>query len=208
MSIATFPTLAGMSWPVARTPMMSTIKQAAISGKETRLQLWTYPRYKYEIALEYLGSFAAVRDWQNQDWQTFLGFWNALGGAALPFHWTDFYDKAVTSQSLGVGDGATTKFNFIRNLGGFVEPVQDVGAVTQVTVAGTPTTGYTLLTDPNWGLVYGIQFNTAPASGAALAASFTYNWVCRFDEDTADLSNIMFNFWQLKKITFTTMKVV
>lgn len=205
MTIPTFPSLIGLSFPVQRTPTWRSIKQEAISGKETRLQMWTYPRYKYEISIDYLGSGTAG---QNQDWQALLGFFNSVAGSALPFHWLDANDNQATSQPLGTGNGATTSFNFVRSLGGFAEPVQDVATVSQVTVAGTPTTAYTLLTDPNWGFVYGLQFTTAPASGAAIAASFTYHWPCRFDEDTAQLESFMANFWLLKKISFETMKVL
>lgn len=205
MTLPTFPSLIGLTYPVTRAPTWRSIKQEAISGKETRLQLWTCPRYRYEIAVDYLGSGAAG---QNQDWQTLMGFFNSVAGSALPFHWTDANDGLAANQLLGTGNGAQTVFNFVRALGGFTEPVQDVAAVSQITVAGTPTTAYTLLTDPNWGLTYALQFATPPASGAAVAASFTYNWACRFDEDSAPLENFMANFWQLRKITFETMKVL
>lgn len=205
MTIPTFPSLIGLGFPIVRTPTWRSIKQEAISGKETRLQLWSYPRYKYEIAVDYLGSGSAG---QNQDWQTLLGFFNGVAGSALPFHWLDANDNAAAAQGLGTGNGTATQFNFVRALGGFSEPVQDVLSVSQVTVAGTPTTAYSLLADPNWGLVYGLQFASAPAAGAAVAASFTYAWPCRFDQDMAQLENFMANFWQLKKISFETMKVL
>ena len=140
--------------------------------------------------------------------QTFVGFFNSLGGSALPFHWNYPYDNSIANQSLGVGDGVTTAFNFIRTLGGFNDPTQDVTAVSSVKVAGTPTTAYTLLTDQNFGFTYGINFNSAPASRASITASFTYNWPCRFDADNADLENFYFNFFSLKKIAFESMKVI
>jgi uncharacterized protein (TIGR02217 family) len=205
MTVPAFPSLLGLSFPVTRTPTWRSIKQEAISGKETRLQMWSYPRYKYEITVDYLGSGVAG---QNQDWQTLIGFFNSVAGSALPFHWADANDNAVVNQGLGTGNGTQTNFNFVRALGGFTEPLQDVDAVSQVKVAGVPTTSYSLLTDPNWGLVYGLQFTAAPANGAAIVASFTYNWPCRFDEDSAQLENFMANFWQLKKISFETMKVL
>jgi uncharacterized protein (TIGR02217 family) len=206
VSIPTFPALIGLSYPVGRAPAWRTIKQEAISGKETRLQLWTYPRYHYEIPVSYLGSGSPG---QNQDWQILMGFFNSVAGSALPFHWNDPYDNQVLNQPIGTGDGATTSFDFIRPLGGFAEPVQDAnpGSVS-VSVNGTGTTAYTLLTDANWGLTYGLRFTAAPASGAAITASFSYDWPCRFDEDMAGFSNFMSNFWELKKIAFTTLKVL
>lgn len=204
MAVPIFPTLVGLDFPVARAPAWSTIKQAAISGKEYRVQLWTYPRYKYEISLSYLGSGDAG---QNQDWQTLSGFFSSVAGAALPFLWADPYDNAVADQSLGQGDGTTKAFLFLRALGGFVEPVQAVSTVTTVKVNGSATTAYTLLADPNFGLTYGLQFTTAPGAGQSVTWSGSYAWPCRFDDDTAELSNFMFQFWELKKITFESVKV-
>lgn len=218
MAVPTFPSLVGLSFPVLRKPTWRGIRQSAISGKDYRLQLWTYPRYQYEATFDYLGVGAAG---QSQDWQTLEAFFNSVAGDALPFLWVDPYDKAVTAQGLGAGTGTQTQFNFVRALGGFAMPVQAVTSVTQVTVAGTPTTSYTLLTDPNWGLTYGLQFASAPASGAAIAWTGTYAWPCRFEDSssgdigtsgakdtTLDLSNFMANFWELKKVDFATMKVL
>jgi len=206
VAIPSFPGLLGLAFPVGRAPNWRTIKQEAISGKETRLQLWTYPRYKYEIPVAYLGA-----NQQNQDWQTLSGFFNGVGGAALPWHWNDPYDKAVTNQALGNGNGVQTIFGFVRALGGFAEPVQDV-TPSSVTIslngAAQSPSSYTLLADPNWGLVYAVAFASAPASGVAVSWSGAYQWPCRFDEDSAQLSNVMFNFWELKKISFETVKVL
>ena len=57
-------------------------------------------------------------------------------------------------------------------------------------------------------LVYAVAFASAPASGVAVSWSGAYGWPCRFDEDSAQLSNFMFNFWELKKISFETVKVL
>jgi uncharacterized protein (TIGR02217 family) len=205
VTVAPFPALAGLAFPVGRAPTWRTIKQEAISGKEYRVQLWTYPRYKYEVPVSYLGSGAAG---QNQDWQTLSGFFNAVAGAALPFLWTDPYDQDVTDQSLSTGDGTTRIFNFLRTLGGFIEPCQAVQTIATVKVAGTPTAAYTLLTDPNFGLTYGLQFAAAPTSGQSITWTGTYAWPCRFDADSAELSNFAFTFWELKKISFETVKVL
>ena len=126
MTIPTFPTLVGLEWPVTKQPYWDTLIQKPISGKETRLQLWTYPRYQYTLSFSVLGSGAQVAGTTNTDWNTLIGFFNQVGGAALPFHFYDANDNSVTAQSLGEGNGTTTTFNFIRSLGGFIEPIQDV----------------------------------------------------------------------------------
>lgn len=203
MTVPIFPSLIGMSYPVTRKPTWSTIKQKAVSGKEYRLQLQTYPLWSYEAAFDYLGSGGA-----NTDFQTLSGFVNKVGGAALPFLFPDPYDGTATNASLGTGDGVTTTFNFVRPWGGFVEPVQAVQTITNVKVNGSLTSSYTLLTDPNFGLTYGLTLNTAPGSGQTITWTGTYDWACRFDDDTIEFSNFAYLFWEAKKLPFTTMKVL
>lgn len=206
-TIPTFPSLTGQAWPVTRTPLQSTLKQESISGKQTRLQLYTFGRYRYGLTFSYLGSGA-----QNQDWQLLSGFFQSVAGAALPFHFNDVYDNRVAGQLLGNGDGATLNFNFQRTLSLVTEPVQDVTAdsvTVRVSTDPVPSANYDLLIDPNWGCVYGVAFKPgyAPAPDAPVTADFSYNFLCRFDDDTAEFSSFMFNFWELKKLTFTTEKV-
>jgi uncharacterized protein (TIGR02217 family) len=205
-TIPTFPTLIGLAWPVGRGPLQSTTKQEAISGKETRLQNWTYGRYKYELSFEYLGANA-----RNSDFQLLLSFFQLVAGSALPFHFNDIADNQVTGQLIGTGDGTTRSFNFVRTLSLITEPTQDVTpssvTIRLATVAQNPAT-YSLVADPNWGFTYGVQFNTAPGAGVPVTADFSYMWPCRFDDDTAQFSQFMYQFWELKKLTFTTMKVV
>jgi uncharacterized protein (TIGR02217 family) len=200
VSIPTFPTLQGLAWPVGRNSKWNTINQKPISGKDTRLALWTYQRYNWTLVFNYLSQ---------SDWTTLESFFNSVNGSALPFHYNDPNDNSVTGGNLGTGDGTTTQFNFVRALGGNVTPVQDVtqsGVV--IKVNGTPTGAYGFLTDANWGFTYGIQFSAAPASGAVITANFNYNWPCRFDDDELAFSEILSQIWELKKVSLTSMKVV
>jgi uncharacterized protein (TIGR02217 family) len=200
MSIPAFPTFAGIAWPVKRSPLWNSITQKPISGKDTILSLWSFQRYKFDITFSYLSQ---------ADWQNFEGFFNGVNGTALPFHFNDPNDNSVTGQSIGTGDGTTTAFNFIRTLGGFICPTQDVTqAGVVVNLNGTPTAAYTFLTDPNWGFTYGVNFNSAPGSGVAITASFNYNWPCRFDADNLDFEEQLSQMWALRKCSFTSLKVV
>jgi uncharacterized protein (TIGR02217 family) len=201
MTLPIFPALAGIAYPVRRTPRWSTLKQEAVSGKTTALQLWSYPAYRYELAYDLLRADSA-----HLEWQTLVGFFNLVGGAAQPFLFNDPDDGSAAGQSLGSGDGATTQFNLVRALGGFIEPVQAASAASlQLFIDGAATTAFSTLAFPN-GAVYGAQFSTPPAAGAAITASFAYSWLCRFDEDTAEFDKFASDFWELKKITFSTVK--
>lgn len=277
MTIPTFPTLLGLTYPIMWSPEWRTIVQEAISGKDTRIQLWTYPRYKFTLPVSRLVANGTA------DWQTLVGLYNSVGGGALPFHFNWSYDNAATNQALGTGNavqptgnthGTTTvdslssitgivvgmqitganiqagttilaiptgssitlsqtatgsasgstftigtaAFNFIRFFGGFIEPMQDVTQGTETikvnAVTKTVVTDYTYLTDPDYGLTYGINFNVAPLNTLPITGSFSYNWACRFEsgkgqaDDTIEFSNFQFNYWEAKKITFETMKVL
>jgi hypothetical protein len=118
MTIPVFPALSVRGWPFKRTPMWRNLKQESISGQETRQQLWTYPRWRYELTYDLLRSSAAA-----QEWQAIVGLFNQVGGSAGVFAFTDPMDNTAALQSFGVGDGATTVFQLVRALGGFVEPV-------------------------------------------------------------------------------------
>lgn len=196
-----FPTLKGVTFPARRSPLWKTLHQEAVSGQDNPIPLWSYPRWSYELAYDFLRS-----DGVNLEWQALAAFFNQVQGSALAFQFTDPDDGAVTNQTFGIGDGTSIAFALIRTMTGaggiaFVEPVfAPVASGLTIMVNGTPTTAYTLGTQ---GLV---TFASAPASGATLSWTGSFNWLCRFDEDSADFEKFMNQFWRLKQIKFTTIK--
>lgn len=236
MTYPSFPTLAGMEFPVKRSPLASSLRQKAISGRETFQPRWSAPLYKYEVSFALLREAAAYAEWQQLQ-----GFWNAVmfapGGV---FQFSDPSDNSASGQPIGTGDGATSTFQLVRTLGGFPEPVfapapgpatpgaaLDYGNCTAAPTAtldyGNCTAGPSLFVDDgfcstmqvfaggllaNYTLGAGgmVTIAPAPASGAALAWSGPYAWLCRFDEDSVEFSNFMYLFWELKKCSFTTIR--
>lgn len=241
MGWPSFPTLPGMEFPVKRTPSWSTIRQKAISGRETFQPQWPAPLYRYEV------SFALLRQTQAYDeFQTLAGFYNEVmsqpGGL---FQFSDPGDGQVQNQAIATGDGATTSFQLVRTLGAFTEPVllpldppsvpassldwgnfhgapgteedwedfhtvpvaatQDWGLFSTliVTVNGTPVS-FTFATGNPATSGGAISIVPAPPSGAAIAWSGSYAWLCRLDEDSLEFSNFMYLLWELKKCAFTT----
>ena len=80
----------------------------------------------------------------------------------------------------------------------------ETGAIATSSIATTNAT--VTLTDyaiNNAGLV---TFSVAPLTSAALTWTGTYNWYARFDDDSIQLNNFMYQFHELKKLTFTTVK--
>jgi hypothetical protein len=98
----------------------------------------------------------------------------------------------------GTGDGATRTFQLSRTLGGFVEPVLNVGTVTGITANGTPVASgaYSV------GSTGIVTFTTAPANSAALAWTGVYYYRCRFDQDIAEMEEFMKRFYTLKTLKF------
>jgi uncharacterized protein (TIGR02217 family) len=195
MAPPVFPTMLGLAFPVVKRDLWSTLKQDAISGKGTRVQLWTFPRYQWELTFSMLRGANSYTELQS-----LLGFINSVGGAAQCFYYSDPSDGTATNQNFGTGDGTTTTFQLARTLGGFSEPVQSP-AVSSVAVNGTTTSAFSLGTA---GLV---TFSTAPAVSAVLTWTGTYNWLCRFDDDAAEFSEFMMNVWEVKKLSFTSVKL-
>lgn len=196
MTIPTFPTLTGLAFPVQRTPVWSTEKQDSLSGKNNRYQNFSYPLWKYELQFDMLRS-----DNVNLELQNLAGFFNQLNGATGLFQFADPDDGSVTNQAFGTGDGTTTTFQLVRAFGGFIEPVFIPVAGFVVKIAGTPTVAFTTSS------IGQIIFNTPPAVAAALTWTGSFNWACRFDDDTIDFSKFMSNFWELKSLKFTTEKL-
>ena len=195
MAIPVFPALGGLSWPVKRTPLMYTIRQPSQSGKEITIRQWLYPKYQYELTFDYL----SVGDWQSLE-----GLWKSVGGAAGVFYFNDASDNAATAQQFGTGDGASTAFQLVRALGGFIEPVQSVNGSIAVFDNGTVVTS----ADYVVGSTGIVTFTTAPAAGHVLTWTGAFYWCCRFDaDDGLDISEFMGSLRELKKLNFTTVKL-
>ena len=87
--------LPGLEYPVKRSPMWSTLKQDAVDGARTRLQLWAAPLYKYELSYSALRSGSGLTELQ-----TLLGFYNSVGGPAGVF---GFFDENDWNPMLSQG---------------------------------------------------------------------------------------------------------
>jgi hypothetical protein len=237
MAIPAFPTLPGLEYPVTRTPTASTLRQKAISGRETFQPLWNAPLYKYEVSFSLLRAAEIFAEWQ-----LLQGFWNnVMFQAGGVFQFDDPNDDCVDDDLFATGDGSTTSFQLTRTLGGFAEPVSNPTEAASVprtlfdygncTSALGATLDYGNCTAPpsstidygfcstllvfvagllaDWTLGEGgaVTIATAPAADAPISWTGSYTWLCRFDDDTLEFSNFMYLFWELKKCSFTTIKL-
>jgi hypothetical protein len=74
--------------------------------------------------------------------------------------------------------------------------------VTGVAVGGSALGGgaYSLTTPNN------LVLASAPALGAAITATFTYAFLCRFDGDDMDFEQFMSNLWQVQSVKFRSLR--
>ncbi len=197
-----FPALPGQGWSVRKKPTFATIVASHVSGREVRDALYVDPLWQFELTFDGLASDAASYPGLGaESLQALMGLFLQCQGQWGTFLYVDPSDNFVSGQALGVGDGATTSFPLARALGGFLEPVGWTTSVSLVTVAGAAQSSGWTLTAPN-----SLVFATAPASGAAIAASFAYAFVCRFDDDAAEFEQAMQNLWRLDSLKFRSVR--
>lgn len=202
MTLPTFPSLSGQGWSVHKKPAFSTLVASHSSGREVRCAQYQNPIWTFELKFDGLASDSASYPGVGaQSLQTLMGFFLQCGGQSSTFLYVDPTDNAITNQVIATGDGATSTFTLARALGGFLEPVGWVSSVSQVAVAGAVQTSGWSLSTPN-----SLVFTTAPASGAAIAASFAYAFQCRFDDDSAEFEQFMQNLWRVDSLKFRSVR--
>jgi uncharacterized protein (TIGR02217 family) len=117
------------------------------------------------------------------DVATLIAFFRARLGAAKGFRFRDPFDFSGADEVLGTGDGVRTAFALVKRYGAGADAevrriTRPVAASVQVKVAGA-------VVPSGWTLGAGgtVVFDVAPASGAAVTASFTFDVPVRFAED-------------------------
>lgn len=194
MTLPVFAPPPGLTFPVGRKPMFQTLHQESVSGKDNPIQLWPYPRRQWTIDFDLLRSDAAFLELQYME-----GFFNSVAGSARAWLFSDPDDNAVTGQPFGLGDGANAQFGLVRAFGGFVDPIFAPVPTPTIYVDGLPAVNFSL------GAQGLITFTSPPAIGAILTWTGSFNWVVRFDSDELPLSKFMDTFFELRKLSFTTV---
>jgi uncharacterized protein (TIGR02217 family) len=198
-----FPALPGLAFDVIKRPMWNTRVQSAVSGKEKRVAMMTFPLWQFELKFDFLRSDAV-----NLEWQKLLGLYLQVQGAFDTWLFTDPDDSAVAVQPFGAGDGATTQFQLVRTFGaggfGFVEPIQNINGAPSIFVNGVLKATPADYSISSTGVV---TFVSAPAVAAALTWTGNFYYRCRFLDDEYDFSKFAFQFWALDRIAFQSVKL-
>jgi uncharacterized protein (TIGR02217 family) len=201
-----FPTLPGLAWSVTKTPTFQTRIQRAASGRELRALDYPFPLWQFTLAFEFLRDNAAAG---LDELRTLMGFYLMCQGAYGSFLFQDPTDREVSGQFLGIGNASATAFQLQRAFGtvlpggGFFEPIVAPEAVAAVYFNGVTQSlaGYGV--DPETGV---LTFGTPPPNGLTITADFSYYFRCRFVDDRYDFENFMDRLWQLKKLSFISVR--
>jgi uncharacterized protein (TIGR02217 family) len=201
-----FPTLPGLAWSVTKTPTFQTRIQRAASGRELRALDYPYPLWQFALVFDFLRDNPTAG---YDELRTLMGFFMLCQGAFGTFLFRDPSDFQVTGQQFGTGNASTSVFQLQRAVGttlpngGFFEPITAPNVVGAIYLNGITQNPASYSVDSNTGLV---TFNTAPGSGLIITADFSYYFRCRFIEDRYDFENFMYRLWQLKKLTFISVR--
>ncbi|QDZ08675.1 TIGR02217 family protein [Sphingomonas panacisoli] len=167
-----FPLALGREAEVS--PGFSTAIATSAGGHEARTASWAEARTSYDVG-------PGVRS--AADIATLLAFFRARLGPARGFRLRDPFDSAGIDEALGIGDGVVTRFALVRHYGGSTRRItRPVAGSVSVKVAGVATAAFGIA-DGGW-----VELDTAPAAGAAVTASFTYDVPVRFAEDRLTVS--------------------
>lgn len=196
MSNLIFPNFLGQGLPIRRTAIWDTLIQTSSSGVETRVSTWSYPVWEYQLTFEFLRSNAGFTELQ-----TLYGFFNSVRGSFDDWLYLDPTDSVATQQGFGFGNGTQTAFQLARTYGGYVEPVRATASVSQIRVAGAPTTAWTI--NAATGIV---TFATPPAAGSNLDWTGVFYWRCRFRDSNFETSLFADGFSEARTLRFRTLK--
>ncbi|WP_271299965.1 DUF2460 domain-containing protein [Sphingomonas sp. CV7422] len=162
----------------AVTPAFSTTILTAAGGAEQRNAAWAEARTSYDVG-------PGVRS--EADIAVLLAFFRARMGPARAFRLRDPFDAEGQDEPLGSGDGVRRQFALVRHYGAAVRRiVRPVEGSVRVAIDGVATQAFSLVAD---GM---LLFDTAPAAGTRVTASFVFDVVVRFAEDHLRVSRTTF----------------
>lgn len=124
--------LPGLSYGVHKKPLFNTRVATAANLREDRLALAQYPVWEFEISYEFLSD--VPRQVGYTSLKTIMGFFLQMGGRFDSWLFKDPDDYLSEMVEMATGDGVTTEYYFMRDVGGFLEPVGQVDTVNDIDI--------------------------------------------------------------------------
>ncbi len=204
---------------IVKRPTTGALAFSSVDGSETQILTHAYPIWEFELTYDALRTrtynITPDQQWRLLvDYERLLAVYLACRGQYGRFYYRDRSDFSRIGQALGVGDGVTTRFRFIRTFsyGDLIqwEPVGGVyiTAETETTIESPQIYVNNVLTT-DWSLDTDFQtlvFDTAPANDLSVVADFYYYYYCRFTEDVPDFEEFMHNLHRMQKLKFRSTK--
>lgn len=193
MGNAVFPTFPGLKWGRKKTAVWSTGTQKSASGSEFRTAYYTYPQWRFSLSFEVLRTKASVNELEK-----LAGFFNARKGSFESFLYEDPVGNAVTDQPVGNTVQGVARYQLVRSMGGFIEPVSAVkerppsrsaarrwrtGAITPL-----PTRAFWFSTRRN-------------RRKRPITWTGGFYFRVRFTSDTVDFENVLGSLWAVKRLS-------
>lgn len=211
--MAVFPTLPGLAWTVGKTPIFSTGVHTSRTGRETRLAYYSYPRWQFRLAYQFLRDRETTPANQTpadpyDELRELLGFFLARRGRYESFFFTDPSANTIADasrQTVAVANGATTDFVVPVAYGGFVDLIGGVNTMA-LYANGVLQTGGGVHYIANVPYDGWVRFNSPPANGVVLTWSGTYYYKVRFDKDEAEFEQFQADLWQLRRCDLISVR--
>lgn len=204
MSNKVFPEFQGWSVNKTKTPLWKTNIYEAESGVETRIQKWSFPRYKMALTFNFMtdNKIQSI-NLTKGDLERLQGFFNSVGGPFEDFLYRDDVENTVENQVFAVSNGTTKSFQLVRSLPNWVEAVTGMVEPPKIFVDGVETSDFTFDAQ---GVV---TFNESPGSienPATLSWSGNYYFRCRFEDDEIELTRTWDGLWENIVVNLITVK--
>ena len=162
-----FPITKGLSYKSSKSQSWNTEKQKSASGKVRTMTNQLLPAWSIQASIPVLS---------DEEANNLHGFVASVKGCHEPFLWLDPEDNR--EEGIALAPISATRYQAVREYGGYVEPVEHIEDVT-VYVNGSVVTNYSIAD----GIV---TFSSAP--NGEVTADFTYYWKVCFAKDGIDIS--------------------
>lgn len=182
MSNKIFPDFQGWSITKTKIPIWKSNVYESESGRETRTQKWSFPRYKIQLSYNFITDNTVESvTLAKGELEKLQGFFNSVGGNFDDFLFKDDVENTCEEQVFVVGDGTSIQFQLVRSLPDWNEPVRGIVEAPHVFIDGVETTDFRYTTT---GLII---FDEAPAAGSVLSWSGPYYFRVRFEDEELEL---------------------
>jgi hypothetical protein len=206
VATAIFPVLRGLTWDKKKNPRFNTAKRAVTSGRVTRTAFMQYPVWDFELSYDYLPDITPGVSGYT-DLRTLQGFFLQMQGSFQAWLFRDKDDNQAVGSAIATADGVTLQWPFMRNFGGFSEPVGQIDLSALASFASTAVnTSTDAINVPAHGLATGqgpAFISTTGSLPSPLIANTAY-WVIAVDADHFQLATSLANALALTAINLTT----